>query len=707
MKIDRIGTCVAALAFGFFLMAAVSECDARNPRLREFYSETHFPALIPSLACAASIPRMSPDGSYIIFPDDSQRIFSVYTDGSRLYQIPDGPSAPEFFVRDERPGISPDGSRVVYSTFRHSTGMLWNRVHSYEIATAKPDGSDVKRLTSDEHDDRSPVWSPDGHRIAFVSDRDGNSRKIYTMNSDGSDVRRIAPSSGGSPTLVWSPDGRHIAFRQFDRGEWDAESDGYIGIVYFVAIVGSDGSGFRRIMESDSPISEPAWSPDGQRMAFITTEDKMLTLYIVDPEGVNLRQVVATPMHQGESSPTLVWSSDGQHIAFRSSDDIERGVSSPPSVHFVAIVGSDGSGFRRIMESDSPISEPAWSPDRQRMAFTTTGDKMLTLYIVDAEGANPHQVVAISMSEPPLGFAMTTPYNQRVSWDSGGSEILVRYSYGIKNFMHSVRPDGTDFHTLHEGRVSGSVVSVGGSRVIVYSCSDRRDGEVVLYTTALDGSDKRILVRSAYGGLVAENSGWRDDVPTCSIGDAVSDPGSNPGLVQDCETLLSIRDTLSLGDVELNWQAYTPIEDWWGITVGGSPLRVDGFGYPKPIGFELRGTIPPEIGDLTGLKNIALDGTQLTGPIPPELGNLASLERLRLTTNRLSGSIPAELGNLENLKELYLQFNALTGEIPAELGNLENLQELYLHSNNLSGCIPSTIRLSRPNLSVDVGLEPC
>ena len=388
MKIDRIGACVAVLAFGFFCMAAVSECDARNPRLRELYSQTLFPDLIPSLACAASIPRMSPDGSYIIFPDDSQRIFSVYTDGSRLYQIPDGPSAPEFFVRDERPDISPDGSRVVYSTFRHSTGMLWNRVHSYEIATAKPDGSDVNRLTRNEYDDRSPVWSPDGRRIAFVSDRDGNSRKIYTMNSDGSDVRRIAPSSGGSPKLVWSPGGRHIAFRQFDRGEWDAESDSYIGTVYFVAIVGSDGS-----------------------------------------------------------------------------------------------------GFRRIMESASPISEPAWSPDRQRMVFTTTGDKMLTLYIVDAEGANPHQVVAISMSEPPVGFAMTTPYNQRVSWDSGGSEILVHYSYGIKNFVHSVRPDGTDFHTLHEGRASGSVVSVDGSRVIVYSCSDRRDGEVVLSTMALDGSD--------------------------------------------------------------------------------------------------------------------------------------------------------------------------------------------------------------------------
>ena len=724
MKVNRIGACIAALVFGFFLIAAVSECEARDPRIGELYPEPPLPSGI------CGIPRMSPDGSYIVFPDDSQRnpsgmisrIFSVYTDGSRMYQIPDGPSAPEYFLRDGSPDISPDGSRVVYSTFRHSTGVLWNRVHSYEIATAKPDGSDVKRLTRNEYDDRSPVWSPDGSRIAFKSSRGTSpgtyTPGIYTMNSDGSDVRLITTrhvTTGYGPpypTLVWSPDGQHIAFRNSDGGEWDRESRGFIGAVYFVAIVGSDGLGFRRIMESDSLISEPVWSPEGQHLAFLTTEDKMLTLYIVDADGSNLQQVVATPVPQGGGSPTLIWSPDGQHIAFMKFDDFVLEETSLPGIHFVAIVGSNGLGFRRITESDSPTSEPVWSPDGRRLAFLMAEDNSVALYIADKDGSNLRRVIATSMSEPPLSSVTTTPYNQRVSWSPDSSEILIRYSYGLKNFMHSVRPDGSGFHTLREGvygheRVSGSAMSVDSSRVIVYNCSNRRDGQVVLYTTALDGSDKRILVRSAHGELVAENSGWRDDVPTCSNGGAVSDPGDDPGLVQDCETLLSIRDTLSGEGVELNWQAYTPIEDWWGINIGGSPRRVEGLGYPKPIGVELRGTIPPKIGDLTGLKSIWLGGTQLTGPIPPELGDLAFLEMLWLAKNQLSGSIPAELGKLANLKDLHLQFNALTGEIPAELGNLENLQELYLHSNNLSGCIPSTIRLSRPKFSVDAGLEPC
>ena len=604
MKLGSIRSCVTALVSGFFLIAAVSECEVANSRNFGMLLDETGVELVPHPV----LPQMSPDGSYIMFYDVSRRnslnffptrIFAVSADASRLHRIPDGPSAHEYFTRDLIPDISPDGSRIVYSTFRYSTGMPWNRVHSYEIATAKPDGSDAKRLTRNEYDDKAPVWSPDGRRIAFVSGRDGYPQGMYTMNSDGSDVRRIAPVGGGVPTLVWSPDTRHIALSHSYGGEWDTESNGYIGIVYYVALVGSDGSGYRRVIESDSPISEPSWSPDGRRMAFITTEDKVVTLYTVNVDGSNLQQVVSIPV------PEL------SHID------------------------------RRIVKAN-------------------------TTYL-------------------------TGPY---VSWSSDGSEILFYHGYrpgavaldgnlySIDYVLYSVRPDGSGFRTLQE-RITGTAVSVDGSRVIVYAHSEGLDGEVVLYTTALDGSDKRILVRSAYGELVAENSGWREDVPTCSTGDALSDPGGNPGLVQDCETLLSIRDTLSGEGVELNWRAYTPIEDWWGITVGGSPLRVEVLAYPNPVGTELRGTIPPEVGDLTGLKSIWLGGSQLTGPIPSELGDLVFLETLRLSGNRLTGSIPVELGNLENL------------------------QELYLHSNNLTGCIPSEIRLSPPNLSVDVGLEPC
>lgn len=160
-------------------------------------------------------------------------------------------------------------------------------------------------------------------------------------------------------------------------------------------------------------------------------------------------------------------------------------------------------------------------------------------------------------------------------------------------------------------------------------------------------------------------------------------PKRNPHLVRDCEILLRVRDALAGEGVDLNWTAYRRIESWEGVRVSGSPPRVEVL-YPKG----LAGTIPPELGDLTGLKRLSLFDNRLTGSIPLELGKLVELEELVLSQNQLTGSIPPELGNLVNLAGLILDRNELSGDIPPELGNLKNLERLQLYLNKLSGCIP-------------------
>ncbi|KAM3269739.1 hypothetical protein P3S67_029645 [Capsicum chacoense] len=117
--------------------------------------------------------------------------------------------------------------------------------------------------------------------------------------------------------------------------------------------------------------------------------------------------------------------------------------------------------------------------------------------------------------------------------------------------------------------------------------------------------------------------------------------------------------------------------------------------------YNFSGTIPPEIGELSGqfllgnLKNLntlALYNNQLSGPIPSELGNLKSLNYLLLHNNQLSGPIPGELRNLKNLNYLVLSNNKnLFDPIPSELGNLKKLNNLELSDNQLSGPIPSVL----------------
>ena len=108
---------------------------------------------------------------------------------------------------------------------------------------------------------------------------------------------------------------------------------------------------------------------------------------------------------------------------------------------------------------------------------------------------------------------------------------------------------------------------------------------------------------------------------------------------------------------------------------------------------QLTGSIPADLGNLTFLYSLYLDGNQLTGNIPPQLGNLSNLYVLQLGDNQLTGEIPSELGNLTGLWGLYLYNNRLNGTIPSSLGNLSSsqLQWLRLDGNQLVGEIPSSL----------------
>ena len=105
---------------------------------------------------------------------------------------------------------------------------------------------------------------------------------------------------------------------------------------------------------------------------------------------------------------------------------------------------------------------------------------------------------------------------------------------------------------------------------------------------------------------------------------------------------------------------------------------------------QLTGEIPPEMGNLTHLTDLYLQGNQLT-ELSPEIGNLTILSKLYLYSNQLTGEIPPEIGNLTNLTGLLLYDNQLTGTIPTEIGNLTNLEVLYLSDNQLTGEIPESM----------------
>ena len=171
----------------------------------------------------------------------------------------------------------------------------------------------------------------------------------------------------------------------------------------------------------------------------------------------------------------------------------------------------------------------------------------------------------------------------------------------------------------------------------------------------------------------------------CATRGAVSD-ASNTGLVADCEALLAARDRLQDGGARLNWWQGTPIADWEGITLRGTPARV---AWVDLRARGLSGTIPAELGQLSMLTELNLRSNDLTGSIPPELNRLTRLEKLLLHNNRLTGAIP-DLSRLRNLKMLWLSGRdmALTGGVPTWLNTMNSLEELTVWGNDLGGTIP-------------------
>ena len=223
-------------------------------------------------------------------------------------------------------------------------------------------------------------------------------------------------------------------------------------------------------------------------------------------------------------------------------------------------------------------------------------------------------------------------------------------------------------------------------------------GDYTIDATAYD-AEQRGSFRLVVSGLPGSGGPQLD----CSTGGAVSDAEESPELAADCETLLDLRDALA-GAALLNWAADTPIADWDGITVGGSPMRVTELALDER---GLNGELPAALGRLSALKILSLSGNSLRGAIPSELGGMKKLETLALNDNRLSGSIPAELGGVHELRTLSLSNNRLSGEIPAELGSLPKLEALKLGGNSLSGCIPATLQKVADNDLAATGLEAC
>ena len=177
-----------------------------------------------------------------------------------------------------------------------------------EIVLVDADGFGVEDLTADAETDPnfSPDWSSDGSMIVFAGA--GRDYDLYVMNADGTDVRQLTDEIGDELQPAWSPDGQRIAFAFDDLGGGTEFRSG-------VVVVNTDGTGWTElVMLEGKSVYQPVWSPDGDRIAFSAFDAGGHELYVMDADGTDLADV--HEQSRGVIRAPMAWTPDGRRIVF-------------------------------------------------------------------------------------------------------------------------------------------------------------------------------------------------------------------------------------------------------------------------------------------------------------------------------------------------------------------------------------------------------
>jgi len=271
-------------------------------------------------------------------------VFTMAPDGSDVRRVTSAPGVQAHST------ISPDGTRVAYSQV--------NRAGS-SIAVVDRAGGPPTVLNRGKQWSLVPSWSPDGARIAFTSDADGN-YEIYTMASDGTDVRQLTftkpPIQHVGPK--YSPDGSQLLYAT-DKDEADPANQQDIWVMP------SSGGPGTRLTRGINDRESRGWSPDGTRIVTQTVKNGVGQLVVLNADGSGLRQITDFPAGTPRFAPggifpvmsgavTPAWSPAGDWIAFASNHEGQ---------YEVYRIRPDGTGIARITNSPEPELSVGWGPD--------------------------------------------------------------------------------------------------------------------------------------------------------------------------------------------------------------------------------------------------------------------------------------------------------------------------------------------------------
>jgi Tol biopolymer transport system component len=223
---------------------------------------------------------------------------------------------------------------------------------------------DPQQLISNTSDDYWSSWSPDGRRLAFASNRRGNfdvyaidvpDDPEYSGDEGALAIQPLTTNLADDLEPAWSPDGRQLAFMSIRGGNVD---------VYLLDLESGTESQL-----TDHPAADwlPAWSPDGNRVLFVSDRDGDAEIFLMDPDGTNQRPLTSNEV----TDEYPAWSPDGKQISFACGYGEGREL---------CLMDADGANVRVLTNDRASVWVQTWSPDGKWIVFTSDRDGNRELY---------------------------------------------------------------------------------------------------------------------------------------------------------------------------------------------------------------------------------------------------------------------------------------------------------------------------------------
>jgi len=397
---------------------------SNGPGLVVWSTEDATETTIEVARCCSASPEWSPDGRRLAFVTYGGEPYVANADGTDTSLLVTRSDA--FFWT---PAWSPSGREIAFTGI--SPGAT-PRVVLVDVQTGV-----TRRLARDAHD---PAWSPDARRLAFL--RGWSPSRLFVVPATGGPARQVSRERRGSgvTTAMWGSDGRLVY----------ALSPGSDGELMTVRPNGTD---LRQLTDDFEDDIQPAWSPDGRRIAFARETRSGAEIYVMNAEGTARRRLTQNASDDREPA----WSPDGRKIAFA------RGFSGRDPE--LAVMNSDGTGLRTLVPRGW---SPTWSPDGQWIAFVGWQE----LAVIRADGTDRRVLAQGEISSPDW-----SPDGQWIAYTvhapSSGPGV---------HWLEAVRPDGSGEGTLFgrertlqllnagfspDGRGAVAMVATSGPLVVI------------------------------------------------------------------------------------------------------------------------------------------------------------------------------------------------------------------------------------------------